>query len=138
LNIDPALLNTHTQAGLLPDIISNKQDPIPPPGFQQIDWFHLALPFMFHVLCCCIALLVFMAQTGIAVCKYGYNTVLSSYCYCSGVMRMAASRTGQGIETEYSEDMEDQLTTVQEMKGPEEEVAAGATDHEDIVVLNIE
>jgi hypothetical protein len=85
-----------------------------------------------------------MAQTGRALCKYGYDTVLSSYCFCSGVRRMAASRTGQGRDTEDREDTEDiedtedQLATGQEMKGADEEVAAGKTNHEDIIVVNIE
>ena len=39
---------------------------------------------MIHCFLCAIALLIFMVQTVIAVSKYGYgyNTVLSSYCYC--------------------------------------------------------
>ena len=85
LNIDTAVLvTTHTQAGLLPEILSTDQEPLIPPGFEQIDWFHLALPFMFHVLCCVIALLVFLVQTGIAVCKYWYV----QFCPHKGTVQM--------------------------------------------------
>ena len=140
----------------MPWIPSTEQDPIPDPGFQQIDWFHLALPFMFHVLCCGIALLVFMIQTVIAICKYGYGTVLSSYCYYSGVRRQAASRAGQGRVTEEREvtedtmdiednvdtlDMEDnvdQLVQGKDMEGSRKEAAARNTDHDEAVVLDIE
>ena len=60
---------------------STEQDPLIHPPWEQIDWIHLALPFMLHVLCCAIALLIFIIQSGIAVCKYGYvhYTVCDSY-----------------------------------------------------------
>ena len=81
--ITPYFLLTN-QAGLA-FILNSETDPIdPPPAKQQIDWVHLLLPAMIHLLFCAIALLVFMIQIFRALCKYlyGYDTVLSSYWYC--------------------------------------------------------
>ena len=57
---------------------------------------------------------------------------------------MAASRAGQGIETENKEvtedreDTVDQLATGQDMKSSEDKVASGMTNQEDMFVVNIE
>ena len=59
-----------TQAGLTALYDRAVSDPLPPPDdFQQIDWYHLALPAMIHCVCCVIALLVFLLQSARAVCK---------------------------------------------------------------------
>ena len=59
-----------SQAGLTASDVSAVSDPLPPPpDFQQIDWYHLALPAMIHCVCCVIALLVFLLQSVRAVCK---------------------------------------------------------------------
>ena len=58
--------------------------------------------------------------------------------------RQAARRAGQGRnnegieDTDKREDNEDQLVTGQELEGSEEEAAAGDTNHDVIVVINIE
>ena len=58
-----------TQAGLAA-FEDSESDPLPPPpDFQPIDWYHLALPAMIHCVCCVIALLVFVLQSARAVCK---------------------------------------------------------------------
>ena len=45
-----------------------------------------------------IGLLVLIAGSVRAMCKYGHATLLSSCCYGAGVRRMAARRTGQEAE----------------------------------------
>ena len=95
---------------------------------EAIDWTDLLLPSMIHGVCILIALLVFMVQTGRALCKYGYDTVLSSYCSCAGIMRQADRRTGQGIGIE---DRENNLATGEEGDRSEEEAASGNTNDYD-------
>ena len=59
-----------TQAGLTATGVDAVSDPLPPPpDFQPIDWYHVALPAMIHCVCCVIALLVFVLQSARAVCK---------------------------------------------------------------------
>ena len=74
---------------------------------EAIDWADLLLPSMIHGVCILIALLVFMVQTGRALCKYGYHIVLSSDCCYAGIRRQAARRTEQGVGIEDREDTED-------------------------------
>jgi hypothetical protein len=95
---------------------------------EAIDWADLLLPSMIHGVCILIALLVFMVQTGRALCKYGYHTVLSSYFYCAGIRRQAARRTGQGVGIE---DREDNIAPGEEGDMSEEEAAAGNTNDYD-------
>ena len=106
---------------------------------QQIDWIHLLLPFMIHCLCCVIALMIFMVQTGRAVCKYG----MIQFCHHigtdhSGIRRQAARRRGHGIDIEDIEDTEEKLATGQEMESSKEEEAAGNTNNKCTALVNIE
>jgi hypothetical protein len=79
--------------------------------------------------------------------------VLTLLLLCSGIQRQAASRAGQGRDTqdkedtvdewdegdtEDIEDTEDQLATEQEMESYDDEAASGYINQDDIVLLNIE
>ena len=87
---------------------------------------------------------------------------MSSYCFWAGKRRQAATRSGQGIDaqdredtedrentedsedtedaedTENEEDTENQLAEGKDVESSQEEAAEGNTDHDDIVVVNIE